>query len=587
MKQNKLIFSMQTISILPAIFFLFIYAKENLFAHLTIIVLLIFFGINIYKYIKKLPLVHYPILLILIGSFFLYAFYGLGNTKAPQSFERIKDNDSVMLFRFSKPENIDKICYYVGVNKNVHFTLEYLTQKKWKKFYTYDESNFPYSFRWECINKKITTKKILLRVTKNEMMLNEVRFMHKNKSIYYKVNSRFLNDEPEPQIDKTYYSSMFFDEIYHGRTAYEILNGLDVYENTHPYLGKLLLMPGIKIFGMTPFGWRVMNVLFAGLLIFMAYYFALALFKEHLFAFTSALLMTYSFMHLTQSRLAHIDTFGVLFVYISYFYLYEFIKKQYLYLLIYSGVFFGLASSVKWSAVFAILGFILIAVYLLITKYPLKKRFSGYRLLLYGFLSYGLIAGIVYLLSFFDIYQRTGSLKSIIDYNINMYNYHSGIEATHAYSSQWWSWMLDIKPMCYYREIKSGLFSSITSFGNPAIFWTGFIATFYLLYVVIRKFSLEATFILSAFLGLYLPYIFVGRLMFIYHFYYALPFMMLAIVYMLKDIHTHFSFYRKIYFAYPIIVTLLFLAFYPVLSGYNIDKAYVDTWLVWFNGWWL
>jgi len=586
MKSSRLLLFMQIMSILPAIFFLFIYADTNIYSLLAVAILLLLVGINIYKYIKKIRLVRYPIVLALVGTFFLYAFYGLGSTQTPQSFENLKAKETATLFSFGKLKQIDKICYYVGIDKNANFTLDYMQKDGWKNFYTY-KKNFPYSFRWSCIKSNLLTSKVMLRITKNQMMFGEVRFSHLGKTIPYKTNRKLLNDEPEPSVDTSYYSGMFFDEIYHGRTAYEIRHGMSIYENTHPYLGKLLIIPGIEMFDMTPFGWRFTNVLFAGLLIFMAYYFALQLFRKRLLAFTAAFLMTYSFMHLTQSRMAHIDTFGVLFVFISYFFLYRFIIKQHLYLLLYSGVFFGLASAVKWSAVFASIGFVFIALYLLISKYPLHKRFAGVKLLLYGILSYGVVAVIVYALSFFDIYFRTGSLQSVMDYNFNMYNYHSTMAATHSYSSQWWSWPLDIKPMCYYRQIHGQLFSSITVFGNPAIFWVGIVAVLYLFYVMIKRATLEASFILLSFLGLYLPYIFVGRLMFIYHFYYAVPFVMLAIVYGLKDIVKYFPTYRKYYGVYLLIVAALFLAFYPVLSGYEVPKTYVDQQLKWFSGWWL
>jgi len=588
MKTDKSILILHILSIVPALAFLIIYAEKSIFYISITILLILLLGINIYKYIKNIPLRYYTALFTLIGTFFLYAFYGLGSTQAPQTYETLKDGESVTLFNFPEPTYVDKFCYYVGINKNVHFTLESAKNSKWKKIYTYDESNFPYSFRWQCVDINVTTSRMLLRITRNEMQLNEVRFFNNNKLIPYTSNKNNLNDEPKPSIGTDYYSSMFFDEIYHGRTAYELLHNIyPVYENTHPYLGKLLLIPGIKAFGMTPFGWRFMNVLFASILIFVAYNFALRLFKERIFAFVAAFLMTYSFMHFTQARMAAIDTFGVLFIFISYFFLYRFIIKQKLSLLLLSGVFYGLASAVKWSAVFAALGFILIALYLLISKYPLQKRFSGYRLLLYGILSYGVVAILVYASTFYDIYLKTGSFQSIIDYQFNMYDYHSHIASTHSYSSNWWSWPLDIKPMCYYREIKDNLFSSITVFGNPAIFWFGITSILYLIFVMIKQRTLEASFILLAFLGLYLPYIFVGRLMFIYHFYYAVPFFILSIVYLWKDIVSYSPKLYKVLFVYLVLVSSLFLMFYPVISGYEIAKPYVDNYLIWFDSWWL
>jgi len=575
---------MQILTVLPLALFLGIYTQG--IVHTIIIIILLFaLSVNVYLSIKHKPLKNYPLVLLLMGSFYIYVFYGLGSTRTPQTFYTLKDEQSVTLFDFEHKIPIDKVCYYVGIDKNVNFTLEYHGKTRWNTFYRY-ENAYPYSFRWRCISYRIKTDKVLLRITKNEMMLGEVRFSYHDKYIPYQTKIPYLSDEANISVDTSYYSSMFFDEIYFGRTAYEIMHNINVYENTHPYLGKHLITPGIKLFGMTPFGWRFMNALFAGLLIFMAYYFALHLFKKHEYAFISAFLMTYSFMHLSQARVGLIDTFGVLFVFISYFYLYRFIVQQQLSRLLISGVFFGLAAAVKWSAVFAALGFMLIALYLLLSKYPLQKRFSGYKLLLYGVLSYGIVGFLVYAFSFFDIYGHTHSLQSIINYNTNMYHYHSTLQATHPYSSPWWSWPLDMKPMGYYKEIKQGFLSSINALGNPAIFWVGIVAVFYLFVMSIVRKSFETTFILLAFLGLYLPYIFVGRLMFIYHFYYAVPFLILAIVTMLKDGMERFVFVRKTYGIYLIIVVGLFLAFYPVLSGYVVPQSYVADWLKWFPTWW-
>lgn len=38
----------------------------------------------------------------------------------------------------------------------------------------------------------------------------------------------------------SYYNGTYFDEIYHARTAYEMREGMSIYEWTHPPLGKYL-----------------------------------------------------------------------------------------------------------------------------------------------------------------------------------------------------------------------------------------------------------------------------------------------------------------------------------------------------------
>jgi len=581
MKSDRHILTIQTLSILPLVLFLSIYMGS-----FYLILPLILLGVNFYRYIKGLNLIHYPILAILIATFFIYALYGLGSPTAPQTFETFDRNNKSVLFEFDKKQNIDKFCYYAGIDKNSKFDLEYLKDNRWISVYKHNDS-FPYSFRWNCQKIKINSSKIKLTLHQKSLMIGEVRFIEGNQTIKAKTTHKLLNDESQISIDKSYFGGMYFDEIYHARTAYELLHDIPVYETTHPYLGKWIIAIGIKYFGMTPFGWRISNVIFGALFIFVAYYFTLMLLKEESLAFASAIMILYSFMHFTQARAGFIDTFGVLFVFISYYFLYRFILYQRVLWLIMSGLFFGLAGAIKWSALFASLGFLAIAIYLIVSKYPLKEQFKGYRLILYGVLSYILIAIAVYTLTFWDIYLKTGSFQSIIDYQINMYKYHTALVATHPYSSPWWSWILDLKPMCYYREIKESIFSSITCFGNPALFWIGVVAMLYTVYIAVRKRAIESIFLLFAFFSLYLPYIFVSRLMFIYHFYYAVPFLILMIAYLLKDIlKWNFRGYI-IYFLYLISIITLFLLFYPVLSGYEVIKSFVDTYLIWIDGWWL
>jgi len=564
--------------------FIYLYASSNLYFIAVEIGFVLFLIYNIIRLIQKKEIRKPPLLLMLVVSFLIFAFNGLGNRVAPQTFEKIDKsiNKKEIKLKFKDEAQVKRVCYYFGVNRNINFRLGYWNENGWKKFYEYRE-NFPYSFRWNCIDTNITTSKVGILVSKGEAFFGEIEFFDdKNRTIPYSTNLKKLNDEQNIKPDKSYYSSMFFDEIYFGRTAYEILHKLQIYETTHPFLGKALISYGIKLFGMTPFGWRVVDVIFGALIIIALYYLALVIFKEQKYAIFSATLITYSFMHLTQARVSLIDTFGVFFVILSFIYLYIFIERQKLRYLLYSAIFFGLAGSVKWSGVFASMGYLGILIYIYLIKYPLKREFRGYRLSLYGFFTYSIIGLLSYYITFY-IYMENNSFNSIINYQINMYNYHSQLKATHPYSSEWYSWIIDYKPMCYYREIKNGLFSSITAFGNPAIFWMGLLGVFILACNSLHYKRLESGFILFAFLGLYLPYIFIGRLMFIYHFYYAVPFLILAITYLFKNLFKS----KTLFYGYLIVVIGLFLAFYPVLSGTEVVKSYVDNYLVWFKHWWL
>ena len=56
------------------------------------------------------------------------------------------------------------------------------------------------------------------------------------------------------------------------------------YEWTHPPLGKVFISLGVRMFGMNPFGWRIIGVLFGiGMIPFM-YFFGRRLFKNRTWA---------------------------------------------------------------------------------------------------------------------------------------------------------------------------------------------------------------------------------------------------------------------------------------------------------------
>ena len=117
-----------------------------------------------------------------------------------------------------------------------------------------------------------------------------------------------------------WYNSTYFDEIYHARTGYEHYLAMKgdytyyPYETSHPPLGKVLMAFSIGLFGMTPFGWRFAGA-FAGILMLPGMYLlGKMLTKRRSGAVLSICLMALDFMHYTQTRIATIDSFVVLFI---------------------------------------------------------------------------------------------------------------------------------------------------------------------------------------------------------------------------------------------------------------------------------
>ena len=165
----------------------------------------------------------------------------------------------------------------------------------------------------------------------------------------------------------TYMNSAYFDEIYHPRTALEHLNSIYPYEVSHPPLGKLILSLGIMMFGMAPFGWRFMGTLFGVLMVPVLYIFLKNLFGKTPVAVCGTALFTFDFMHLVQTRIATIDTYGVFFILVSYYFMYRWLSvpagkklRHYILPLGLSGLFWGIGCASKWTVVYAGVGLALL-----------------------------------------------------------------------------------------------------------------------------------------------------------------------------------------------------------------------------------
>ena len=176
--------------------------------------------------------------------------------------------------KLAQPADIGKIMYYSGLWVG-YYTLEFSGDgANWEEQLPAEgkehSMNQPHSdlFKWLYANinsDNTATQYIRITASRKPMELGELAIYDKNGVL---LSPDAISGSDAPQLfdeqheipDKpTYMTNMYFDEIYHGRTAYEHLNNIVPYETTHPPLGKLIISIGIGLFGMVPFGWRFME----------------------------------------------------------------------------------------------------------------------------------------------------------------------------------------------------------------------------------------------------------------------------------------------------------------------------------------
>lgn len=535
---------------------------------------------------SKATSIDYIIIGIIIIAYGILSFINLGSLENPQSFYTLNENESI-IFEFSDLTDIIRIKYYNGELAGKYYL--YVSSDDKKYTYIKDlDNNDEFSWNETKILQRVKYVKILAK-TKNSS-LGEVGFYDNKKELIpiKQITSSVVNKDQETKVlidepnmipqEISYLNSTYFDEIYFARTAYDYANGLEAYEWTHPPLGKLLQSIPIKLFNtMAPFFYRLMGNIAGIIMIAVMYSFGLVFFQNRKYATFSALLMCFDCFHFAHTRMGTVDSFLVLFIMLSYYYMYKYLasnnrKMKDLFL---SGLFFGLATSVKWTGLLAGLGLaILYFIDILVNKRNLFKS------LIKGF-SFFIVIPLTIYISCYLIFPNneinyTDSIERIIDQNISMYNYHSKLNATHYFSSPWYTWPLSYKPVWYYNNpIDEYSHGTITGVGNIAIWWVGIVAVIYLFIRLFRKKDITTLAIIVAVFSMWLPYAFIGRVMFLYHYFPVLPFIMLAITTLFNDITERF---KKNYLMpiYLIIVISIFILYYPAISGIVTNNNYLE-----------
>ncbi len=373
---------------------------------------------------------------------------------------------------------------------------------------------------------------------------------------------------------------------------------MDVYEITHPPLGKTLMSIPIKMFGMSPFFYRLAGFLAGVLMIPFIYLISLKMFKNREFAIFSAILLMFDFLHFSQTRIATIDSFVTLFILIMYYFMYMYYEKSFYFesnkkLLSYlclSGVFFGLAMSVKWTGIYGGVGLCIVffmTLYKRYQEYLYEQKMEGVRIsdnfinnfkstILFCILFFVLIPIIIYWLSYFMYLQtpNTNGLSSILENQKYMLSYHNDLYTNHPYASDFWTWTLVVRPVYYYANtFDNGLVSGISGFGNPIIWYMGTISFFYTFTRLKTENRNVSLFLLIGYLANIIPWVFVFRTTYMYHYFPASIFMILMISNMFLQIFKTIR--NKYVILYIIVVIAFFILYYPVIAGVPVSEDFI------------
>ena len=394
-----------------------------------------------------------------------------------------------------------------------------------------------------------------------------------------------------------------FDEVYYVDGARDYLKygvevaGADPEFVVHPPVGKWLIALGIKIFGDNEFGWRFMGALLGSVMVILIALIAQRLFRNNFLTISASALIAMDGLALVHSRTALLD------IYLSFFVLlatYFFVMRWHWW----TGLALGLAVATKWSGLYFLALFAVIALYRVFT---LNTGREIIKPTLKTSLQYAVLPTTIYFSSWIGWFSSSRGwardyssniFASFFHYHSQMLGFHTGLVEKHSYQANPWSWLVMGRPTSfYYQSPKScgadNCAQEVLALGTPFLWWLGVIALavvfgFWIRSLAQKRYEPSLNIIVAGIAAGYLPWFFFQeRTVFSFYAIIFQPFLILAIIYCAYVALLHFKKSRNTYIFVGVVGIAIcgnFIYFLPLFTG---DVITYDAWQarMWLPSW--
>lgn len=470
-----------------------------------------------------------------------------------------------------------------------------------------------------------------------------------------------------------------FDETYYATDAHNLLiHGVEWDEKNdtpgyvvHPPLGKWMIALGERFnvgpLGYNEFGWRISAAVVGILSVLMIVRIGRRMFGSTVLGCAAGLLMAFDGMHFVLSRTALLDIFLMFFLVAAFGALLidrDVRRRHWLDAIeggldpsqpgnagrprftwrsgvpwwrLVAAVMLGAAMAVKWSALWFILGYLVLVLFWDAgtrrsagVRRPWRDTLTGE----YGWLVLcGVLIVGTYLASwsgwfatdvgYFRHWLRDsghdelpviGALQNLWHYHMEALKFHSTLTQSHQYQSWPWQWLLLGRPVAFYWSgdgpcDAGSCAAEVLLLGTPVLWWSFIPALAGLAWLGISRRDWRAGAIGMGVAAALLPWFYFaldGRTMFYFYALPAEPFLVLAVVYVLGAILNpapawgeaspatsgkFLGFDRRvvgvvILSAYVVAVAVCFAYFYPIYAGQSIPHSDWSA-RMWLGGRWI
>jgi dolichyl-phosphate-mannose-protein mannosyltransferase len=411
--------------------------------------------------------------------------------------------------------------------------------------------------------------------------------------------SRFWN------LDGT--ADVVFDEVYYPKFAQNYLRGETLFD-AHPPLAKYIMALGIKIFGYAPFGYRCMTALAGSLLPLVTYELIWQLSDRRGWAWLTGWFVAMDGLLLVESRFGLINIYILLFGMLSHLCMVLALKRsrQRWFWVLASGLMLGASISVKWTGLAYVVGLFALMGY----------AWSRYRQTLNA---PQIVIGLIILPIAFYFVQWIPHLminpeRDIWELHRQILGFHQNLgvgktEPIHPYCSPWWSWVLLIRPVAYFFEMRpNSMVQFVHAMGNPLLYWLSAIALLIGLSFLIasklrfppklinqinfetRSHSPSTLFwftfyVITSFLAHWLPWSLSKRCIFLYHYMPASVFAFATLALLVSLMwRSPLQELRELGSGIVGAIAIAFIFWMPIYIGLPISSGYLPV-LMWLPSW--
>lgn len=364
-----------------------------------------------------------------------------------------------------------------------------------------------------------------------------------------------------------YPKTYVFDEVYYPYTAIQYLKGNTqawewwtkapdegtAYSWVNPPLAQEIMTVSMFLLqNQSSWAWRLPGVIMGTLAVFLLYCLGKKVFDEKV-GLLAAFLFSVDGLNFVLSRTGMLDIYLVAFSLLTLFF---YFNRQFFF----SAVCLGLTVATKWTGVY-----LFIFLLTLVFKDKLFKKVYLYIL----------ITPTIYLVTYLPFFLTNHSLNQFLELLKQEWYYHLHLDATHSYASKWWSWPLGLVPVWYFVDYPKNQIANIFAAANPVVFWLGSLSIIFTIKDFLQKKGVGVFLTVLGFIFFWLPWSLSPRIMFLYYFAPAVPFLCLSLSYQITKLSRNPKY--QVLPQIIIILSLLgFIALFPYLTGIALPRNLVD-----------